>query len=234
MRMRFKPYAAGELAACPFVESDPAARRGAWSGAFAQPQQPLHLELGCGKGGFLSQMAVLHPDVNYLGIDLTDKVLVVAKRKVEEAFAAAGRAPDNARLCAWDIERIGGILAPPDTVERIYINFCNPWNKKTGHEKHRLTHTRQLVQYRAFLADAGEVWFKCDDADLFEDSVACFAAAGYRVTWLVRDLHAAEPAWNVRTEHEQMFAAQGVPIKALIAVKDVLSPAAEAAARHAP
>lgn len=88
-----------------------------------------------------------------------------------------------------------------------------------GHKKHRLTHSRQLEQYRDFLVDGGEVWFKCDDEDLFEDSVGYFEEMGFAVTWLTRDLHADEPAWNIRTEHEAMFTEMGIPIKALIAKK---------------
>lgn len=220
MRMRFKPYAAGELAACPFFVSDPAARRGLWHQTFAVPQQPLYLELGCGKGGFLAQLALRYPKVNCLGVDLTDKVLVVAKRKVEAAYAAAGREVTNARLTAFDIERIAQTFAPEDTAARIYINFCNPWNRKAGHAKHRLTHTRQLVQYRAFLKPGGQLWFKCDDDGLFFDTLRALPEAGFSVQWHTEDLHAAEPAWNLRTEHEKMYAARGLPIHALIAQKE--------------
>ena len=89
MRMRFKPYARPELLACDFHVHEPLTHAGHWHELYARPEQPLHLELGCGKGGFLSQLAPLHPDINYLGIDITDKVLILAKRKVEAAYAAA-------------------------------------------------------------------------------------------------------------------------------------------------
>ena len=78
MRMRFKPYARPELLACDFHVHKPLTHAGHWHELYARPEQPLHLELGCGKGGFLSQLAPLHPDINYLGIDITDKVLIVA------------------------------------------------------------------------------------------------------------------------------------------------------------
>lgn len=107
-------------------------------------------------------------------------------------------------------------------MERIYINFCNPWNKKANHKKHRLTHTRQLLLYRPFLADGAEIWFKCDDDDLFKDTLRYMAEAGFEVTWQTRDLHADEPSWNIRTEHEQMFTEMGIPTKALIARKTSL------------
>lgn len=217
--MRFKPYAGPELAACPFHVNDPEAQRGKWHTLFARPGQPLHLELGCGKGGFLAQLAVRHPENNYVGIDLTDKVLILAKRNIERLYAQEGRAPDNVLILTHDIERIARILSPDDRFERIYINFCNPWNKKAGHKKHRLTHTRQLLAYREFLADGGEIWFKCDDTDLYDDTLCYLAEAGFEVTWQTRDLHADEPAWNIRTEHEEMFSQKGIPTKALIARK---------------
>ena len=100
-----------------------------------------------------------------------------------------------------DIERIKGVITPEDTVSRIYINFCNPWSKNASSNKHRLTYPRQLIQYRDFLKDGGEIYFKTDDDDLF------------------RDLHENEPEWNIRTEHEGMFTEMGIKIKALIARK---------------
>ena len=217
LRMRFKPYARPELLASGFHEDAPAAQRGKWKHCFARPENPIYLELGCGKGGFLASHAAANPAINYIGIDITDKVLVLAKRKIAQQFAGVNRSVDNVKLLSFDIERIAEMLCASDEIARIYINFCNPWNRKKKHKKHRLTHTRQLLQYKQFLAPQGEIWFKCDDADLFEDSVEYFAEAGYEIVWLTRDLHAQEPAWNVRTEHEEMFASQGVPIKALIA-----------------
>ena len=217
MRMRFKPWARPELAACPFHLDDPAACRGVWRAQFPSPQQPLHLELGCGKGSFLARLAAAHPENNYIGIDITDKVLALAKRNIDRACEAAGRAPDNVRIFTYNIESIRDLFAPTDGPGRIYINFCNPWNRKTGHKKHRLTHPRQLVQYRRFCPDGCEIWFKCDDTGLFDDTLAYLAMCGYEVVWQTRDLHADEPAWNIRTEHEQMFTGQGIPTNALIA-----------------
>ena len=132
MRMRFKPYARPELLACDFHVHEPLTHAGHWHELYARPEQPLHLELGCGKGGFLSQLAPLHPDINYLGIDITDKVLILAKRKVEAAYAAAQLPPDNVKIASLDIERLSGVFSPADTVQRIYINFCNPWSKNAS------------------------------------------------------------------------------------------------------
>ena len=180
---------------------------------------PFVLELGCGKGGFLSQLACAHPENNYLGIDITDKVLILAKRKVEAAYQAADRPIDNVKIMSADIERIHNVIFPEDTVSRVYINFCNPWSKNGSSHKHRLTYPRQLIQYRAFLEDGGEIYFKTDDDDLFRDSLEYFPASGYEITWKTFDLHENEPEWNIRTEHEGMFTEMGIKIKALIARK---------------
>ena len=223
MRMRFKPYARPELLACDFHVHEPLTHGGHWHELYARPDQPWHLELGCGKGGFLAQIAPAHPDINYLGIDITDKVLILAKRNIERLYAAENRTPDNVMIMSLDIERILNAFDETDRVQRIYINFCNPWNKKAGHKKHRLTYPRQLLLYRTFLEDGGEIYFKTDDDSLFEDSLRYFPAAGFEITWMTRDLHADEPAWNIRTEHEAMYTAEGIPTKALIARKAFLS-----------
>lgn len=219
MRMRFKPYARPELMACPYHVHEPFAHAGAWHSLYARPEQPFCLELGCGKGGFLSQLAPAHPENNYLGIDITDKVLILAKRKLEAAYAAKNLAPDNVMIASIDIERLQNALSPRDRVARIYINFCNPWSKNASSHKHRLTHPRQLLSYRNYMDEGAEIWFKTDDDDLFRDSVQYFPAAGFEITWQTGDLHADEPAWNLRTEHEGMFSEQGIPIKALIVRK---------------
>ena len=132
MRMRFKPYAHDELMAADFHVHEPLIWGGKWHSQYARPEQPFVLELGCGKGGFISQLASAHPENNYLGIDITDKVLILAKRKIEAAYAEAGRPIDNVKIMSTDIGRIKGVIAPEDTVSRIYINFCNPWSKNAS------------------------------------------------------------------------------------------------------
>lgn len=222
MRMRRKPWARPELAACPFCydeySNDPTQYRGRWRQQFARPEAPLWLELGCGKGGFVAQAALRWPQANFLAVDIKSEVLALAKRRVEAAFAAEGRPVENVKLIAQEICLIERLLDENDAVGRIFINFCNPWPKEY-HNKRRLTHPRQLLLYRQFLADGGEIRFKTDDDDLFDASLQYFPDAGFEILWQTRDLHAQEPEWNLRTEHEQMFSEQGIPIKALIARK---------------
>ena len=217
MRLRRKPWARPELAACDFFADDPTLYKNRWQQVFGNPN-PIHLELGCGKGVFIASLASDHPEINYLAVDLKSEVLALARRKVQEVYAARGLDPcANLRLMSQDIERLWMMLGPQDRIGRIYINFCNPW-PKPRHAKHRLTHTRQLLAYRQFLEPAGEIWFKTDDNPLFEDSLLYFKEAGYTLKLLTRDLHGSGFAPNYVTEHEAMFSAQGIPIKFLIAV----------------
>lgn len=230
MRMRYKPYARPELLATPYHAHDPLANLGRWHSQFARPGQPMHLELGCGKGGFLARLASAHTQINYLGIDITDKVLILAKRNIERIYAEQSLPVDNVMIMSLDIERILNAFNERDTVQRIYINFCNPWNKKLAHKKHRLTHTRQLALYRQLLAEQGEIYFKTDDDELFRDSLQYFPEAGFEIVWQTFDLHQNEPEWNIRTEHEAMFTEQGIKTKALIAIKRPLENETEALA----
>ncbi len=120
---------------------------------------------------------------------------------------------------AQEIGLISEILSKEDVVSRIYINFCNPWPKEK-HKKRRLTHMRQLEQYKTFLKSQGEIYFKTDDDELFEESLEYFNEAGFRIKYITYDLHNSDVQGNVQTEHENMFSEQGIKIKFLIAMKD--------------
>lgn len=210
MHMRTKKWAKPELAVCPYYVDEPEALRGRWRARFAQ-DAPLYLELGCGKGVSTAAMAWDNRDVNLVAVDITCNVLGDARRNLAKAY---GEEPvQNALLTRYDISFIERIFAPEDAVGRIYINFCNPWTKRPKYAKRRLTHPRQLMQYREFLADRGEIWFKTDDTALFCDSLSYFAACGFALRYLTSDLHASGFSPNYVSEHEQRFAAQGVPIK---------------------
>ena len=185
MRMRFKPYARPELLACDFHVHEPLTHGGHWHELYARPDQPWHLELGCGKGGFLAQIAPAHPDINYLGID---------------------------------IERLGNAFTPEDRVSRIYINFCNPWSKNAGSNKHRLTHPRQLLQYRQLMDEGAEIWFKTDNDPLFAFSLEQFEQEGWELREVTHDLHADGPV-GVMTDYEAKFYDQGITINRCVAVK---------------
>ncbi len=226
MRMRFKKYAGPELDNWHACVRNPADYAGKWNSAFERKEQDIYLELGCGKGSFIAKHAAQNPHINYIGIDITDKVLVLAKRNIEREFLQKQRKTDNVIITAFDIERINNMLKTPDEISRIYINFCNPWNKKSGQKKHRLTYTRQLNLYKEFMKSDAQIFFKCDDDNLFEDSLLYFKEANFDIVYQTLDLHANEsefPIENIRTEHENMFAQRGILTHALIAQKKTAS-----------
>lgn len=219
MRIRFKPWARPELEESKFYIDNPEEYKGKWKELFKN-DNPIYLELGCGKGGFISQIAVYNPDINYIAIDLVDAMLGLAKRKIEVEYKMASREIDNVYLTRYDIERINNILSKADNIERIYINFCNPW-PRGKHKKKRLTHTRQLEKYKDFLSNGAEIYFKTDDDDLFNESVNYFKQSGFRIEKITYDLENEINFWeNIETEHEKMFKEQGIKIKALIAIHD--------------
>ena len=218
MRIRFKPWARHELEASKFYIDNPEDYKGKWNSLFKE-KKPLHIELGCGKGSFISKLAVNHPENNYIAIDLVDAMLGLAKRNIEAVYGEAKREVDNVYLTRYDIERVLNIFDKEDNIERIYINFCNPWPRGKHHKK-RLTHTRQLEKYREFLKDGGEIYFKTDDDALFTDSLTYFEGCGFRILDKTYDLESRPDFWNnIMTEHEKMFMEQGIKIKALKAQK---------------
>ena len=217
MRIRYKKWARPQLEASKFYIDEPEKMKGKWKNFFKKPNNPLHLELGCGKGQFISNLASENLDKNYIAIDLVDAMLGLAKRNVEQVYAEKNMEPENIVLTRYDIERILQILDKEDKIERIYINFCNPW-PKGKHRKKRLTHTRQLEKYKQFLTPDGEIYFKTDDDDLFNSTLLYLEETGFEVKAKTYDLH-QEPIFehNIETEHEKMFTEQGIKIKALIA-----------------
>ena len=217
MRIRFKKWARPELEASKFYIDNPEEYKGKWKEAFKEPSNELHLELGCGKGSFISQLAVKNHNINYLAIDLVDAMLGLAKRNIEQKYNENKKEIDNIIITRYDIERILNILNLEDNVKRIYINFCNPWPRGKHHKK-RLTHIRQLDKYKQFLQKNGEIFFKTDDDSLFADSLLYFKQTGFTIEKFTYDLEKEENFWdNIVTEHEQMFMNEGIKIKAVIA-----------------
>ena len=214
MRMRRKPWTEPLLDSCPYLINTPREHRGHWRELFSAPEKPLHLEIGCGKGVSTVKMAHENQDVNYVAIDEVRHVLAVT---IKNAIAEyEGAEVKNLILSAVDAMFICDTFAPEDKVDRIYISFPNPWNEKAKQHKRRLTHPRQLMQYRDFLVDGGEIWFKTDDMALFTESLPYFKACGFEMRYLLNDLHAAGFEPNYVSEHELKFTGLGVPIKFVI------------------
>lgn len=215
MRMRRKPWVREELANCEFFVDNPCENIGNWENKFTK-KQPIHLELGCGKGTFIAKLAVKNSKINYLAVDIKSEVLGIAKRNIEAEYLKNQKTIDNVLITAQEIGLIQNMLNKKDVVDRIYINFCNPW-PKPRHNKRRLTYPVLLEKYKIFLKPEGEIYFKTDDDNLFKASINYFKQAGFEIIKITNDLHSEDVKDNIITEHEEMFTKQGIKIKALIA-----------------
>ena len=217
MRIRYKKWARPELENCPFYIDNPEEIKGKWHQKFKN-NKPIHMELGCGKGSFIANLAVNNPNINYIAVDLIDAMLGLSKRNIEKTYNDKNIEPNNIILTRHDIERILMFMSKEDTVDRIYINFCNPW-PKPKHKKKRLTHVRQLNSYKEFLKPEGEIYFKTDDDGLFEDSIKYLTEAGFEIKAITHDLYKENIFENnIETEHEKMYREEGKTIKAIIAI----------------
>lgn len=208
--MRLKHIKGSEevMLTSPHITQEPQTLRGAWK----RPGEKLFLEIGMGKGQFITQKASADPDNIYIGIEKYSSVMLRAVEKQEQLMLP------NLRLIRVDAEQMGEIFAPGE-VDAVFLNFSDPW-PKDRHAKRRLTSPQFLARYAQILAPGGSVEFKTDNMALFDYSVESFRSSGWEITALTRDLH-ADPvlsAGNVMTEYEERFSSKGNPIAKLIAV----------------
>lgn len=218
MRIRKKKWAEPELSVCDFYVKNPDNYAGKWNDAFSK-KQPLYLEIGCGKGGFAGQLALKNPDKNIIAVDIKIDMLGVGRRTIVKLFQDAGKSENditNLLLVKYNVEMLDKIITKQDKIDRLFINFCNPW-PRAKHKKRRLTYYKKLEMYKTFLKDDSEIRFKTDDDELFDESIEYFEQSGYEITYMTRDLHASNVSDNIETEHEKMFSAEGIKIKYLIA-----------------
>lgn len=205
MRVRHKPWAADFIKAHPeIIIPDPEKCKGNWKELF-ENNNPLHIEVGSGKGQFITGMALQNPEINYLGIELFDSVIVKAAEKVMGAGS-----PKNVRLLLVNGAELEKYFEKNE-VSRIYLNFSDPW-PKTRHAKRRLTHENFLKLYEAVLVDNGEIHFKTDNRGLFEYSLVSMSHYGMKLNYVSLDLHAEMPEDNIMTEYEEKFSSKGQPI----------------------
>ncbi|MBQ2780633.1 MAG: tRNA (guanosine(46)-N7)-methyltransferase TrmB [Clostridia bacterium] len=172
---------------------------------------PVELEIGCGCGQFICELAQQHPDTDFLAVEKVDNIIVVAAEKAK----ALGL--KNVRFLHSGAEYLLRYL-PVGGVDRLYLNFSCPY-PKASYATHRLTHRRFLGLYERLLKDGGEIWQKTDNRQLFAFSVEEFSACGWQLHNLSLDLHADGMADNIVTEYEQKFVSQGLPIYRLEAQK---------------
>ena len=201
MRVRNRKGATELLEAHPqYVILNPADGKGRWQEIFGN-DYPIHVEVGSGKGTFVSGMAKANPEINYIGIDIQKSVLSYALDKV-----LATDVP-NIKLLWVDGSDLTDYFEDGE-IDRLYLNFSDPWPKKR-HEKRRLTYQSFLATYQQILPENGEIHFKTDNRGLFEYSLVSFSQYGMKLKGVWLDLHASDFEDNVLTEYEQKFANKG-------------------------
>ncbi|WP_096152906.1 MULTISPECIES: tRNA (guanosine(46)-N7)-methyltransferase TrmB [Bacillus] len=204
MRIRNKPWAKDLIEGNPhIIIQSPEEHKGKWHEVFGN-NNPIHIEVGTGKGNFVTGMAAANPNINYIGIELYESVIVVALQKVIDS-----KLP-NVKLLNVDAVNLPEIFASSE-VGQVYLNFSDPWPKKR-HEKRRLTHSDFLDLYKKVLVDKGEIHFKTDNRGLFEYSLISFNEYGLQLKYVSLDLHNSDYEGNVMTEYEQKFSELGQPI----------------------
>lgn len=170
----------------------------------------LHLEIGCGKGGFVLEIARQHPEINYVAVEKTPNVLITGMEALKELNLP------NVRFCLGQAEYLEHLFRP-HTVDRLYLNFSCPFPKET-YARHRLTHTRFLKIYNKVLKQGAEIHQKTDNMRLFEFSIEHFSANGFAMKNVSLDLHNSGFKGNIMTEYEKRFTEMGMPIYRLEAV----------------
>lgn len=165
---------------------------------------PVEMEIGCGKGGFICELAARHPETNFLAVELYANVLVSACEKAKEMGL------NNIRFLSGNAEYLDRFI-PPHTVSRLYLNFSTPFPKKRQ-ATHRLTHPHFLEMYKGLLAEGASVIQKTDGRVFFQYSLESMSQCGYTLKNVSLDLHADGIEDNIVTEYESRFIAQGLPI----------------------
>lgn len=215
MRLRNIPGADEVIRNHPIAIKQPKEYKGNWNGLFRN-QNPIHIEIGMGKGQFLLTLAKLNPDNNYIGIERYSSVLLRALEKFDtEEYCGL----KNVRFVCMDAMELPEVFEFGE-VAKIYLNFSDPW-PKARHARRRLTSTQFLAQYDKVLAKEGVVEFKTDNRPLFDFSLEQIKEAGWTLLGKTFDLHRDESMneGNVMTEYEEKFSSMGNPIHKLIATR---------------
>ena len=224
MRMRKKKNLIPRMEACaPWQIRQPQDLRGNWR-TLLPGARALRVELGCGKGRFTCQTAAAQPEVLFVAVERVPDAMVIAMERARDMDL------HNVFFVDGDAAKLTDFFAPEE-VDRIYVNFCDPWPTKR-HAKRRLTHRNFLAVYRQVLKEQGEIHFKTDNVGLFEFSVLEFPPAGFALREVTRDLH-ANGVQGIMTDYEEKFYNLGTKINRCVGVKGPL-PAENSVSDQAP
>ena len=203
MRARRKPWAAREIETNPLFVGDPTDYAGCWRTYFGN-DNPIHLEIGCGMGRFVTQMAGAHTDTNFIALERERNVIVKGAR-------AANESGQRIAFVIGDAAELPNLFTPGE-ISRIYINFPDPWPNRKKWHKRRLTHAGFLQTYKGLMGQSGEIFHKTDNSELFEFSLEQFSQNGFALRNVSLNLHISGLSGNIMTEYEAKFAALGQPI----------------------
>jgi tRNA (guanine-N7-)-methyltransferase len=204
MRQRFKPWAKDKLIENPkYVSVEPEKMKGKWHSFFGN-DNPIHIEVGTGKGQFINGMGKQNPSINYLGMELYDSIIITALDRILEDEKP------NVKLIRADATHLLDYFEPGE-IERVYLNFSDPW-PKSKHAKRRLTHESFLKRYETVLKKPGEIHFKTDNQGLFEYSLHSMSTYGMFFNLVSLDLHKSDMEDNIMTEYEEKFSEKGFRI----------------------
>ncbi|WP_036607733.1 tRNA (guanosine(46)-N7)-methyltransferase TrmB [Oribacterium sp. P6A1] len=217
MRLRHITGSEDFVANSEYVTHDPEKNKGRWKEVFGN-DNPVRIEIGMGKGQFIETLAANNPDVNYIGIERYDTVILKAIKK-REALEKEGADLSNLTFISIDARLLADVFAPGE-VDRIYLNFSDPWPKDRQANR-RLTSPVFMKIYREFLKADGQLEFKTDNMGLFDYSLESIPESGWKLSQVTRDLHHDDSMneGNIMTEYEEKFSAKGNPIYKLIAVQ---------------
>ena len=210
MRLKKVPGALERIEASDYVIKDGKEYFGKYETLF-EKKQPIHIEIGMGQGKFITEMAQLHPEINYIGIEKFDSVLIRALEKQEEMELS------NLKLMRLDAEMIDEVFN--HEIDRIYLNFSDPWPKKR-HAKRRLTSKEFLKAYDSIFKTTKEIIMKTDNRKLFEYSIMSFTNYGYQIEEISLNLYDDDIKENVATEYETKFHNLGYPIYRIVVKKN--------------
>lgn len=212
MRLKKVKDAKERVEASEYYVSTPSEYKGKWN-EFFKNNNPIHIEIGMGKGNFVIGMAKAHKDINYIGIEMYDSVMVKAVEKLKQEEKPL----KNLKLVLIDAMKIDEIFE--NEISRIYLNFSDPW-PKAKHEKRRLTSKIFLEKYDKIFKGQKQIFQKTDNNDLFDFSMVSLVENGYELRNVTRDLHAENVSDNIMTEYEEKFSNAGIKINRLEAYKD--------------